>query len=118
MAVGAFISDGHLSRHIRRVRRTYLERRNHLIGLLEMRLGDALRAVPSFYGMHMSAITGGRIDCEVVSKALATRGVMIHSLARYHLGPADRSGFVLGYAAVDLDSLEAAIKALAEEILR
>lgn len=117
MAVGAFIRDGHLSRHIRRVRRTYLDRRDHLIGLLERHLGDALKVVPSFYGMHMSAITGDGIDCEAVSNALATRGVMIHSLARYHLGPAERSGFIIGYAAVDLDSLEAATKALAEEIL-
>lgn len=72
--------------------------------------------VPSFYGMHMSAIAGGDIDCERVSDALATRGVMIHSLARYHLAPAERSGFILGYAAVDLDSLEVATKALAAEI--
>jgi hypothetical protein len=44
--------------------------------------------------------------------------VMIHSLARYHLAPAERSGFVLGYGAADLDSLAAAINALAEEIRR
>lgn len=118
MAVGAFIRDGHLSRHIRRVRRTYLDRRDHLIGLLKTRLGNALTVIPSFYGMHLSAITDGCIDCEAVSNALATRGVMIHSLARYHLGPAERSGFIIGYAAVDLNSLEAVTKALAEEILK
>lgn len=118
MAVGAFIRDGHLSRHIRSVRRRYLDRRDHLIGLLKARLGNALMVIPSFYGMHLSAITDGCIDCEAVSNALATRGVMIHSLARYHLGPAERSGFIIGYAAVDLNSLEAATKALAEEILK
>ncbi|WP_186728803.1 PLP-dependent aminotransferase family protein [Sphingomonas panacisoli] len=118
MAVGEFIRDGHLTRHIRRVRRTYLDRRDHLVALVERKLGDSLKLVPSFYGMHMSAIVESGIDCDAVSDALATRGVMIHSLERYHLGPAERSGFVIGYAAVDLASLKAAIDAMAEELHR
>jgi GntR family transcriptional regulator/MocR family aminotransferase len=116
MAVGEFIRDGHLARHIRRARRTYLDRRDYLVALVERRLRDKLTVVPSFYGMHMSAIADVGIDCDSVSDALATRGVMIHSLQRYHLKPAERSGFVFGYAAVDLTSLEAAIDALAEVI--
>jgi GntR family transcriptional regulator/MocR family aminotransferase len=116
MAVCEFIRDGHLAKHIRRVRRTYLDRRDHLVALIEGKLGNVLKLVPSFYGMHMSAIVDSGIDCEAVSDALVSRGVMIHSLQRYHLGPAERAGFVIGYAAVDLKSLEAAISALAEEI--
>ena len=116
MAVGEFIRDGHLARHIRRVRRTYLERRDHLVGLLERRIGDALKVVPSHYGMHMSAVAQQGIDCELVSTALAERGVMIHSLERYHLGAAERSGFVIGYATAGLNSLELAIEAMAEEL--
>lgn len=118
MAVGEFIRDGHLTRHIRRVRRTYLERRDHLVDLIERRVGDALKVVPSHYGMHMSAIAERGINCELVSTALAERGVMVHSLERYHLGPAERSGFVIGYATADLNSLEVAIGAMAEEIRR
>lgn len=118
MAVGEFIRDGHLARHIRRVRRIYLDRRDHLIALIERKLGDSLKLVPSVYGMHMSAIVESGIDCDAVCHSLATRGVMIHSLRRYHLGQAERSGFVIGYAAVDLTSLEAAVDALANEIRR
>ena len=115
-AVAGFIHDGHLTRHIRRVRRIYRDRRDRLLGLLERQLGEALAVVPSFYGMHVTAIAREGIDCEAVSEALAARGIMIHSLARYFLGPATRSGFILGFAAADSGALEATVKAIAEEL--
>lgn len=115
-AVAGFIQDGHLARHIRRARRIYRERRGELLSLLERRLGDVLTAVPSFYGMHVTAVAGEGIDCEAASDALAERGIMIHSLARYFLGPATRSGFVIGYAAADSELLEMAVEAMADEL--
>ena len=118
MAVGEFIRGGHLARHIRRVRRTYLGRRDHLVGLIERRLSGMMKIVPSFYGMHISAAVDVDIDCEKVSEAMGARGVMIHSLRRYYLGPAERSGFVIGFAAVDPGSLEAAVTVLGEELAR
>jgi GntR family transcriptional regulator/MocR family aminotransferase len=115
-AVAGFIHDGHLTRHIRRVRRIYRDRRERLIDLLERQLGDVLDVVPSFYGMHVTAIARDGIDCEAVSEALAQRGIMIHSLARYFLGPATPFGFVLGYAAADSAILEKSVDALAEAV--
>ena len=112
-AVGAFIHDGHLARHISRTRRIYRERRDTLLSLLDRRLGDALTAVPSFYGMHVAAVARDGIDCEALSDALVQHGVMIHSLARYFLGPTTRSGFIIGYAAADAEALETSIGALA-----
>lgn len=115
-AVAGFIHHGHLTLHIRRVRRIYRDRRNRLLELLEERLGDALTIVPSFYGMHVAAVAREGVDCDAVSDALAARGIMIHSLARYFLGPAALSGFILGYAAAESEVLETAINAMAEEL--
>lgn len=112
MAVAEFVRGGHLSRHIRRARRIYLERRNHLVGLLRRELTDAVTIIPSLYGMHMSVISNVDVDCEAVSEALEKRGVQIHSLQRYYMGVAERSGFVIGFAAVERNSLEVAITAL------
>jgi GntR family transcriptional regulator/MocR family aminotransferase len=118
MAVGEFISDGQLARHIRRVRRTYRDRRDGLTAMCQQRLGGAITVVPSFYGMHVSAIARPGIDCEMVGDALAKRGIMVHSLARYYLGSPDRAGFIIGYAAADLPTLELAVDALADELER
>ena len=113
-AVAGFIEDGHLARHIRRMRRIYLERRERLTKLLRERIGQAVTVVPSSYGMHLTAMARPDVDCEAVSEALAERGIMIHSLARYYLDPAaTRGGFILGYAAADLDEIAAAVDALA-----
>jgi GntR family transcriptional regulator/MocR family aminotransferase len=115
-AVAGFIHDGHLTRHIRRMREIYRDRRDRLTALLEQRLGGVLTIVPSYYGMHLTAVARPSIDCESVSAALARRGIMIHSLARYFLGPETCSGFILGYAAASFAELESAVDALAEEL--
>jgi GntR family transcriptional regulator/MocR family aminotransferase len=116
-AVASFIHDGHLTRHIRRVRRIYRVRRERLLELLGRRIGDALTVVPSFYGMHLTTVARDGVDCEAVSEALAGRGLMVHSLARYFLGPATRSGFIIGYAAADSELLELAVNAMADELI-
>jgi len=117
-AVAGFIHDGHLTRHIRHVRRIYRDRRDRLLELLQQRLGDALTAVPSFYGMHVTTVARDGIDCEAASEALGARGIMIHSLARYFLGPPTRSGFIIGYAAADTGALEKAVEAMADAMQR
>jgi GntR family transcriptional regulator/MocR family aminotransferase len=115
LAVANFILGGHLARHVRRVRRVYRERRDHLLAQLNERLSDELEVVPSFYGMHIAALAKRAVDCEAVSVKLAERGVMIHSLDRYFLGPA-RSGFVLSYAAAGLQALTLAVDSLTDEL--
>jgi GntR family transcriptional regulator/MocR family aminotransferase len=117
-AVAAFIHEGHLARHIARVRRIYRDRRARLLELVQQRLDGALEILPSFYGMHVAAVAREGIDCEAWSRALADRGVMIHSLARYFLGPATRAGFIIGYAAADASVLETAVNMMAEEVMR
>jgi GntR family transcriptional regulator/MocR family aminotransferase len=115
LAVANFILDGHLARHVRRARRIYRERRSHLLQLLAAKLGGWFEVVPSFYGMHVAALTNQEIDCEAISLRLAERGIMIHSLDRYFLGPERRPGFVLGYAAAEPGALTLAVETLAKE---
>jgi GntR family transcriptional regulator/MocR family aminotransferase len=118
LAVAAFISQGHLGRHVRRLRQLYRERRDHLLAMLQGKAGNALTAIPSTYGMHVAALASGEIDCGAVSSALAERGIHIHSLDRYHFGPVTHSGFVLSYATAEASALAAAVDALAEELGR
>lgn len=117
-AVARFILDGHLARHIRCVRRIYRDRRELLLDLLDQRLGQQLRVVPSFYGMHVATLARKKIDCEAISRALSARGILIHSLDRYFVGPPAQTGFVIAYAAADSHQLRLAVDALADEVLK
>lgn len=115
-ALAEFIRDGHLTRHIRRVRRIYRDRRDYLLALLERHLGDTLHVVPSFYGMHLAAMAGDGIDCDAVSRNLAKDGIMVHSLSRYFLGPPTRDGIVLGYGAADFDLIRTTVQAITGQL--
>jgi GntR family transcriptional regulator/MocR family aminotransferase len=117
-ATARFIQDGHLARHIRRVRKIYHDRQRRLVDALEKRLGNVLRVVPSFYGMHVGALARMPLDCEAASRALAGRGIFIHSLDRYYAETPEQSGFVLAFAAADRQQLDLAVEALAEEVSR
>jgi len=116
MAVAGFIKDGHLGRHVRRMRRIYRQRRDHLLELLRRDLGNQLRPVESNYGLHLTATARGDVDTEAVSAALAGRGILCHALGRYFMGPVTLSGFVMSYASADIQALDAAVAALGEEL--
>jgi GntR family transcriptional regulator / MocR family aminotransferase len=100
-AVASFISEGHLTRHVRTMGKVYGARRQLLLKLLRESLSDWLTPLPSFYGMHLTALARRSIDLEAVSQALVAQGVGIHTLDRYHLNRTSHSGLVLGYGAAE-----------------
>jgi len=116
LAVAAFIKDGHLGRHVHRMRRIYRQRRDHVLELLKRDLRATLRPIPSSYGLHVTATTVKDIDTEAVSDALARRGILCHALTRYFMGPPGSAGFVISYASAETSALDTAIAALAEEL--
>ena len=117
MAVAAFVKDGHLRRHVRRMRRLYMHRRDHLLSFLQRDLAGILSPIRSAYGLHVTATVPEKIDTEKVSDALARRGVLCHALNRYFIGPPSHFGFVISYASADAADLEAAVAALAKELM-
>lgn len=116
MAVAGFIKDGHLGRHVRRMRRTYRQRRDHLLASLRKELEGELRPTASSYGLHVTAAGADHVDTEAVSRALARRGILCHALTRYFMGPPTLSGFVISYATADIPAIDAAIAALRQEM--
>ncbi len=100
-SVAAFISEGHLARHIRKMREIYRERREVLVLALEQDLAPWLQPLPSFYGMHLAAIAKPNVEVEGPAAAVLEKGVKILTLSRFFLGQPDRAGMVFGYGAVD-----------------
>ena len=111
-AVAAFIAEGHLTRHVRKMRGIYKERRQLLLQSLQDKLGDWLSPIPSYYGMHVAAVLRAPLDLETVADALARQHINIHTLSRYFLGPQTQAGLVFGYGTVDLTEIRRGISAL------
>jgi len=117
-AVAEFIAKGHLGRHVRRLRRIYQQRRDHLLAELTNKLDVQLRPIRSSYGMHVAALADDGIDCEAVSGRLAARGIEMHALDRYFLGPMTHRGFVFGFASSGTSDLSRAVDVFSECLLR
>ena len=112
LGVAGFIAEGHLARHVRHMRGIYKRRREHLAALIASELGTSLEAVPSSYGMHVTAVSPDGRDLEAVAGAAACAGVRLHALGRYHLAPPSRQGLVFGYGVTDLPQIERGIAVL------
>jgi GntR family transcriptional regulator/MocR family aminotransferase len=100
--VAAFIAEGHLARHVRKMRQIYGRRRQLLRALLQREFPDLLEPIPSEYGMHVAAWARDGVDLDRAVQAVAGRGVKLHTLRRYYLRQPSRPGLVFGYGAVDL----------------
>jgi GntR family transcriptional regulator / MocR family aminotransferase len=115
-AVAAFIAEGHLTRHVRKMRDIYRQRRQLLLGLLQDKLSHRLTPIPSYYGMHIAALGRSGADLEVVTQALLQQQIKIHTLSRYFLGPQTQAGLVFGYGTVDLPEIRRGLSMLRKSL--
>ena len=99
--VAAFIGEGLLDRHIRKLRTVYRRRRDVLMDGLQGAFAAELTPVVSRYGMHAAALAAPGFDVEPAVRRAAARGVWLHSLARYHLGAPVRQGLFFGLGVAD-----------------
>ncbi|WP_329001990.1 PLP-dependent aminotransferase family protein [Kribbella sp. NBC_00709] len=112
-ALAAFIEDGDLARHIRRMRRAY-ERRHHLlISTLREQFDGVLEPIESSGGTHMAALLtpGQPPDTTLAARALAA-GVNLGTVSRWGIEGPGPNGFVFGYGAIAADRIPAGLAAL------
>jgi GntR family transcriptional regulator/MocR family aminotransferase len=94
-----FLCEGHFSRHVRRMRAIYQDRRDTLVSEIEKHLGGLLSIVNADAGMHLTArLPSGFDDVEVVRLARA-RGISAIALSTCYAGSGD-PGLVLGFGGV------------------
>jgi GntR family transcriptional regulator/MocR family aminotransferase len=111
-ALADFISEGHLERHIRRMRRIYGERRDALVESLERYFGDRVQIRGDAAGMHVLVRFQ---DDEIAEKALAAK-VQLVSSTGYYLTEPPRGEFILGFSSIGERSIREGIRRLAEAI--
>jgi GntR family transcriptional regulator / MocR family aminotransferase len=110
-----FIGDGHLLRHLRRMRELYRARQASMIHDLARASGGALTLAPSLQGMHLAHEIGARVDDRVLSARAAEAGVQLAPISRYCI-EAKRRGWLFGYAGYDEAALGRAARVLARRL--
>ena len=112
-ALADFVVDGHFLAHLRRVRRLYHARRDHLVEALERHLGEVLTAeVPSGGIQLVARLKRGRVDRTAV-KRLFEAGVVTRALSSLALGKPRDHGLLLGFAAWRESEISAALRTMA-----
>lgn len=112
-ALAEFIADGHFLAHLRRMRRLYHARRDHLVEALDRQLGELLAVeVPSGGIQLVARLTRGRDDQAAV-KRLAAAGVETRALSSLAIGRPRDYGLLLGFAAWREGEISAAVKTMA-----
>lgn len=112
-ALAEFISDGHFLAHLRRMRRLYHARRDHLVEGLERQLGAVLSVeVPSGGIQLVARLKRGSADQAAV-KRLVAAGVETRALSSLALGRPRDHGLLLGFAAWRESEISAAVRTMA-----
>jgi GntR family transcriptional regulator/MocR family aminotransferase len=110
-ALADFLREGHLDRHIRRMRRLYGQRRAALVDALHEHFGDRVEILGDVAGMHVMARFRDRA---VVRRALK-RGVWVTTCQRYYVegtAPLDTE-LMLGFANLSERAIREGIRRLA-----
>lgn len=96
-ALSEFINTGEFYRHIRRVRRTYGERRNLLINCLESKLNDIVTFEDHHAGMQIAISLPDQFCDRDVSNALLDKGVFMPALSTFYAGKKHKNGVLIGF---------------------
>jgi GntR family transcriptional regulator/MocR family aminotransferase len=116
--LAAFMEEGHLDRHIRRVRSVYADHRAQLIETLGALLPKELAWLqPGDQGMHLVLwIAAGIDDRDVVARA-AEAGVAVRAVSPMFANGTERPGLVLGFGGFTRAEMEQAARRLADAIV-
>lgn len=95
-----FITEGHLYRHLRRVRKLYPQRQAVMIKALHEASGGRIALAPSSTGMHLTyEISGARAhDDRRLTQRAFEQGIEVAPLSAYCI-ESKRRGWAFGYAA-------------------
>lgn len=112
--LAAFITEGHLDRHIRRIRGVYADRRGQLISMIRRWIPENLGWLqPSDQGMHLLLWLAQGIDDVLLASRAMEAGVAVRAVSPMYSAGNGRSGLVLGLGGFSNEQMEVAVRTLA-----
>ena len=107
-----FIREDHFSRHIRRMRLLYRERRNALVENLRSALGSVVEVTGEQAGMHLCVLLNGICDREIAQRAALADLWLVPLSSSYVGSKGSRQGFILGFGSTSVEEMPGAVKKL------
>ena len=115
-ALADFISSGHFTRHVRKTRLLYAERRNALTQALRSEFGDATEILGAEAGMHLVVTLPPNMSDRKISACAAREGLWLWSLSAAYAGANARQGFILGFGGTKVDEMPHQVRRLRKAV--
>jgi len=114
--LAAFLAEGHLARHIRRMRPIYSQRRNALASAIEEHLARWLEVLPDPAGLHLTArILESAFAVDVVNVGLQHLPGAL-PLKPYTIGKPYLHGLCIGYGCVEVEQITRAVREMGQAL--
>lgn len=112
-ALGFFIQDGDLQKHIRKMRALYHRKYKILINACEQHGRGTLTPLPIHTGLHVTVLLPTQYPAEIIAQETLKKGVSCCALSHF-LKPDchfenERNGLIFGLGKVDVDKIEQGI---------
>ena len=111
--LATFMEEGHLARHIRRMRILYRDRLDALRAAADELAGNLLEIPAAATGMHVVAYLPEGVNDADVSARAARAGVVVAPLSSFRVTGEGRPGLLLGYTGFDAEGLHEGMTRLA-----
>ncbi len=112
------MQEGHLERHIRKVRNVYAAYRKALLTALDALLPTAYAWVaPGDQGMHLVLWLAANLDDRAIALAAADVGVAVRAVSPTFAPGTGRPGLILGFGGFTVAQMWTAAERLASVIL-
>jgi len=98
--IADFIAEGHFSRHLKKMRLLYAERRAVTSRVFQEILGDRIRIDLQPGGLHILAKLGDREDDVMLAARARAAGLALHPLSRWYIDAKPQQGLLMGFANV------------------
>ncbi len=112
VVLAEFIREGHFTRHLRRMRQLYGERRRVLLECLHQELGESVHYIGEPAGTDLVVLLPKGMRDRPLSERAANEGLWLMPLSDRYLGRPTRQGFVLGYGGTPVEEIPAAVRRL------
>jgi GntR family transcriptional regulator/MocR family aminotransferase len=109
-----FIDDGHLARHIRRMKALYRKRQQVLLDACNETLRGQLRVEAPDSGLQTMAWLPAGSDDQAVARQARQQGIEVTPLSRFCLQTARPPALVLGFGGFTEERIRAGVRALAQ----
>ena len=98
-ALASFISEGHMARHVRKMRKLYAERRELMLSGLQTHFSQWLEPIPASGGMHLTALAREALDYDSIARSARQRNMDVRSLGTFSANGSGQTGLTFGYGA-------------------